>query len=163
MVITDSCPCFSVLSRPVLLSGSGWIGSLVDRVHTIRPPCPKSNRKQVATTCQSKTSLRKSLKTQKLHLGSTHLVLKTRVLLSGHEAIEESGNLWWTCWDYSFHIMFWRQFEMLPLGIASKLGLHPFTYDILVTVVSTSPPKQPPAGPWQLKIVEICNGLVGLC
>jgi hypothetical protein len=44
------------------------------------------------------------------------------------------------------------QFEMLPLGLASKLGLHPFTKAVLV-VISTSPPKQPPAGPWQLKMV----------
>jgi hypothetical protein len=26
--------------------------------------------------------------------------------------------------DYAFY-MYWRQFEMLPLGLASKLGLHP--------------------------------------
>jgi hypothetical protein len=55
--------------------------------------------------------------------------------------------------DYSIYIMYWSQFEMLPLGIASKLGYHPFTNAILVTVVSTSPPKQPPVGPWQLKRV----------
>jgi hypothetical protein len=65
--------------------------------------------------------------------------------------------------DYAFYIMNWRQFEMLPLGIASKLGLHPSTKAILVAV-STSPPKQPPAvGPWQLKIVGFCNALVRLC
>jgi hypothetical protein len=51
---------------------------------------------------------------------------------------------------------------MLPLGLASKLGLKPLTKAVLVAI-STSPPKQPPAGPWQLKMVEICNALVGLC
>jgi hypothetical protein len=33
--------------------------------------------------------------------------------------------------------MYWREFEMLPLGIASKLGFHSFTKAILVAV-STS-------------------------
>jgi hypothetical protein len=61
--------------------------------------------------------------------------------------------------DYSLYIMYCRQFEMLPFGIASKLGFHPFTKAILVAV-STSPPKNPPAGPWQLKIVGICNSLI---
>ena len=49
---------------------------------------------------------------------------------------------------------------MLPLGIASKLGFHPLTKAILVAE-STSPPKQPPVGPWQSKIEGICNALVG--
>jgi hypothetical protein len=52
---------------------------------------------------------------------------------------------------------------MLPLGLASKQGFHPLTKAVLVVVISTSPPKQPPAGQWQLKIAEICNALVGLC
>jgi hypothetical protein len=47
--------------------------------------------------------------------------------------------------------MYWRQFEMLPLGLASKLGFHPSTKAILVAVL-TSPPKQPPVEPWQFKI-----------
>jgi hypothetical protein len=62
---------------------------------------------------------------------------------------------------YAFH-MYLRQCEMLPLALASKLGLHPLTKAVLVARC-TSPPKQPPAGPWQLKIVKICNALVGLC
>jgi hypothetical protein len=37
------------------------------------------------------------------------------------------------------------------VSIASKVCFHPFTNTILVAVVSTSPPKQPPVGPWQLK------------
>ena len=36
-------------------------------------------------------------------------------------------------------------------GLASKLGFQPLTKAVLVAI-STSPPKQPPAGPWQLKI-----------
>jgi hypothetical protein len=52
---------------------------------------------------------------------------------------------------------------MLPLGIASKVGFQPETKAILVAV-STSPPKQPPVvGPWQWKMVGICDALVGLC
>jgi hypothetical protein len=51
---------------------------------------------------------------------------------------------------------------MLSLGLASRLGFHPLTKAVLI-LISTSPPKQPPAGPRQLKIVEICNALVGLC
>jgi hypothetical protein len=57
--------------------------------------------------------------------------------------------------------MYWRQFEMLPLGIASKLDFHPLTRANLVAESTTSQ-KQPPLGPWQLKIVGICNALVGL-
>jgi hypothetical protein len=51
---------------------------------------------------------------------------------------------------------------MLRIRPASKLGFHPLTKAVLV-VISTSPHKQPPVGPWQLKIAEICNALVGLC
>jgi hypothetical protein len=51
---------------------------------------------------------------------------------------------------------------MHPFGIALKLGFHTFTKAILVAV-STGPPKQLPVGPWPLKIVGICNALVGLC
>ena len=51
---------------------------------------------------------------------------------------------------------------MLPLSLASKLGLHPLTKAVLV-VISTSPPKQPPAVTSQLKITEICNAFVGSC
>jgi hypothetical protein len=51
---------------------------------------------------------------------------------------------------------------MLLLGLILKVGLHPLTKAVLV-VMSTCPPKQPPTGPWQLKIAEICNALVGLC
>jgi hypothetical protein len=58
--------------------------------------------------------------------------------------------------------MHWRQFEMLWLSLASKLGFHPLTKAVLV-VLSTSPPKWPTVGPWQLKIAEICHALVGLC
>jgi hypothetical protein len=63
--------------------------------------------------------------------------------------------------DYAFY-MYWRQLEMLLLGLASKLGFHPLTEAVLVAI-STTPSKKPPAGPWQLKLVEICNVLVGLC
>jgi hypothetical protein len=48
--------------------------------------------------------------------------------------------------DYAFY-MYWRQFEMLPLGLASKLGFQPLTKAVLVAI-SINPPKQPPAGPW---------------
>jgi hypothetical protein len=58
--------------------------------------------------------------------------------------------------------MYWRQFEVLWLGLASKLSWHPLTKAVLVDIC-TSPPKQPSGGPWQLKIVEMCNALVGLC
>jgi hypothetical protein len=58
--------------------------------------------------------------------------------------------------------MYWRQVEIFLLGLALKLGLHPLTNAVLF-VISTSPPEQPPAGPWQLEIAEICNALVGLC
>ncbi len=58
--------------------------------------------------------------------------------------------------------MYWRHVEILLFGLALKLGLHPLTKAVLV-VISTSPPKQLPAGPWQLKISEICNALVELC
>jgi hypothetical protein len=71
--------------------------------------------------------------------------------------------------DYSFYV-YWRQFEMLPLGIGSKLGFHPSTKAVLLKLFwllyltnPTSPPKQPPVVPWHLKIVGICNALVGLC
>jgi hypothetical protein len=47
--------------------------------------------------------------------------------------------------DYAFY-MSWRQFEMLPLGLASKLGFQPLTKAVLV-VISTIPQKQPPVGP----------------
>jgi hypothetical protein len=47
--------------------------------------------------------------------------------------------------------MYWRQVEILLLGLALKLGFQPLTKAVLVAI-STSPPKQPPAGPWQLKI-----------
>jgi hypothetical protein len=45
-----------------------------------------------------------------------------------------------------FLYMFWRQFEMLPLGLASKLGFHPSTeaFWLLYLLVH---PKQPPIGP----------------
>jgi hypothetical protein len=58
--------------------------------------------------------------------------------------------------------MYWRQCEVLLLGLALKLGFHPLTEAVLA-VISTNPLKQPPAGPRQLKIAEICNALVGLC
>jgi hypothetical protein len=58
--------------------------------------------------------------------------------------------------------MYWRQFEMLLLSLDTELGLHLSTKAIL-GVISTSPPKQPPAGPWQLKIAKIFSALVGLC
>jgi hypothetical protein len=51
--------------------------------------------------------------------------------------------------------MFW-------LSLTSKLGFHPLTKAVLVAI-PTSPPKWPPIGPYQLKIAEICNALVGLC
>jgi hypothetical protein len=51
---------------------------------------------------------------------------------------------------------------MLPLGLALKLGFQPLTEAMWVTI-STSLPKWPPIGPYLLKIVEICNALVGLC
>jgi hypothetical protein len=50
--------------------------------------------------------------------------------------------------NYAFY-MHWRQFEMLWLSLASKLGFHPSTKAILVAI-STSPPNWPPI-------------LVGLC
>jgi hypothetical protein len=49
--------------------------------------------------------------------------------------------------------MFWRQFEMIPLGLASKLGFHPLT-------TTSSPPKWPPIGPQQLKIGEFVMHLL---
>jgi hypothetical protein len=58
--------------------------------------------------------------------------------------------------------MHWRQCEVLSFGLASKLGFHPLTKAALFAI-STIPPKWPPIGPWQLKIAEICNALVGLC
>jgi hypothetical protein len=59
--------------------------------------------------------------------------------------------------------MYWRPVEIPLLGLPSKLGLHPLRKAVLVAI-STSPPKWPPIlGPYQLKIVEICNALVGLC
>jgi hypothetical protein len=51
---------------------------------------------------------------------------------------------------------------MLSLGLASRLGFHPLTKAVLI-LISTGPPKQPPVRPWQLKIAEIFNELVGLC
>ncbi len=42
--------------------------------------------------------------------------------------------------------MHWRQFEMLWLSLASKLGFGPLTKAVLVAI-STSPPKWPPIGP----------------
>jgi hypothetical protein len=44
--------------------------------------------------------------------------------------------------------MYWREVEIVPLGLALKLGLHPLTKAVLF-VISTSPPKQTPAGVWQ--------------
>jgi hypothetical protein len=52
---------------------------------------------------------------------------------------------------------------MLWLSLASKLGFCPMTKAALVVISTSSPPKQPPIGPWQLKIAQICNELVGLC
>jgi hypothetical protein len=64
--------------------------------------------------------------------------------------------------NYASYI-YWRQFERFPHGLALKLGFQPLTKAVLVPI-STSPPKQqPPAGPRQLKIVEMCNALIGLC
>ncbi len=57
--------------------------------------------------------------------------------------------------------MYTRQVEILPLGLASKLGLHSLTKAVFV-VIFTIPSKQPPTGLWQLKIAEICNALAGL-
>ena len=51
---------------------------------------------------------------------------------------------------------------MLWLTLASTLGFGPLTKAVLVAT-STSPPKWPHIGPWQLKIVEICKVLAGLC
>jgi hypothetical protein len=42
--------------------------------------------------------------------------------------------------------MFWRQFEMIQLGLVSKQGFHPLTKAILVAI-STCPPKWPPIDP----------------
>jgi hypothetical protein len=51
---------------------------------------------------------------------------------------------------------------VLWFSLTSKLGLHPLSKTVLVAI-STSPPKWPPIlGPYRLKIVEICNALVGL-
>jgi hypothetical protein len=45
---------------------------------------------------------------------------------------------------YAFY-MYWRQFEMLWMNLASKLGFHPLTKAVLVAAISTtSPPKWPP-------------------
>jgi hypothetical protein len=63
--------------------------------------------------------------------------------------------------NYAFY-MYRKQLEMLPLGPALKLGFQPLTKAVLV-VISTSPPKQPPAGPWQLIPAEICSELFGFC
>jgi hypothetical protein len=63
--------------------------------------------------------------------------------------------------DYAVY-MHRKQFVMLQLTLASKLGFHPLTKAVLVAL-STSPPKWATVGPWQLKIAEICNALVGLC
>jgi hypothetical protein len=51
-------------------------------------------------------------------------------------AIEDSGILLCT-WllEYAFY-MHWKQFEILPLGIALKLGFHPLTKAILVATIS---------------------------
>jgi hypothetical protein len=62
--------------------------------------------------------------------------------------------------DYAFYIQ-QRKFEMLQFSLTLKLGYHPLTKGILVAI-SNSPPKQPPIGPCQSKIVEICNAIVGL-
>jgi hypothetical protein len=48
--------------------------------------------------------------------------------------------------------MYSRQLEMLPLGgLALKVGFQASTKAVLVGI-STNPPKQPPAGPWKLKM-----------
>ena len=47
--------------------------------------------------------------------------------------------------EYAFY-MPWRQFEMLWLTLASKLGFHPLTKAVLAAI-STRPPNHPPVGP----------------
>ena len=51
---------------------------------------------------------------------------------------------------------------MLWASLSSKqLGFYLLTTKAVIS--ATIPQKQPPVGPWQLKIAEICNALVGLC
>jgi hypothetical protein len=57
--------------------------------------------------------------------------------------------------------MYWRQFELLLLSLASKLGLHPCTKTVLVAI-STIPRIKPPLGQYQLKIAGMGYVLVGL-
>jgi hypothetical protein len=39
--------------------------------------------------------------------------------------------------DYACYYMWWKQFEMLPLGLALKRGFQPLTKAVLVASIST--------------------------
>jgi hypothetical protein len=47
--------------------------------------------------------------------------------------------------------VYWRQLEVLPIGLASKLGFHTLMKAVLVAIY-TGPQKGSHVGPWQLKL-----------
>jgi hypothetical protein len=63
--------------------------------------------------------------------------------------------------DYAFYV-YWRQFDLLLLSLASKLGCHPCTKAVLIAI-SAIPQNKPPLGQYQLKMADMGYILVELC